>query len=47
MGQIDAETIYTDAPMVEYYTKHMTIGEYLDRYTEEGCPWEGADDETD
>lgn len=46
--KIDADTMVTvmlyDEEHEEYYTERMTIAECLDRYTEEGCPWKGADD---
>lgn len=49
MRLIDADSMVTvlvyDEEHEELYTKRMTIGEYLDRYTEEGCPWKGTDDE--
>ena len=41
---IDSNTIVTvllyDEEHEEHSQKRMTIGEMLDRYTEEGCPWE-------
>lgn len=46
---IDADSFVTvmlyDDEHEEYYTERMTIAECLDRYTEEGCPWKGADNE--
>ena len=51
MRLIDADSFITvmlyDDEHEEYYTERMTIEECLDRYTEEGCPWKGEDDETD
>ena len=51
MKLIDADLMVTvmlyDEERENYYTERMTIAECLDRYTEEGCPWKGADDETD
>lgn len=51
MRLIDADAMVTvmlyDDEHEEFYTKRMTIAECLDRYTEEGCPWKGADDEID
>lgn len=49
MRLIDADAMVTvmlyDEEHEEYYTARMTIAECLDRYTEEGCPWKGADDD--
>ena len=49
MRPIDADLMVTvmlyDNEHEEYYPERMTIAECLDRYTEEGCPWEGEDDE--
>ena len=46
MRPIDADLMVTvmlyDDEHEEYHTERMTIAECLDRYTEEGCPWEGA-----
>lgn len=46
---INADTVVTvmlyDEEHEEYHTERMTIAECLSRYTEEGCPWKGADDE--
>ena len=42
MKPIDADAMVTvmlyDDEHEEYYTERMTIAEYLDGFTEEGCP---------
>lgn len=42
MRQIDADAIITvqmfDDEYEEYITKTMTVGEFIDSFTEEGCP---------
>ena len=46
MRPIDADIVVTvmlyDDEHEEFRTERMTIAEYLDRYTEEGCPQEGV-----
>lgn len=51
MRLIDADMIVSvelyEDEYEEYYTERMTIADFIDRFTEEGCPKGVSDDRCD